>query len=299
MRYLINRCIAAAFLTAVAGCGTEDNTPDAYGNFEAIEILVSAEGSGKIKELSIQEGDILVKDSIVGLIDTINLHLQKMVMEQKIKAIYTRLPDISSQVDILNKRLDNAKYEKDRFKRLVNAEAATTKQYDDITAQIKVLESEIIATRSSLTTTQMGLLGEVAPIRAQIDLLDDLIGRSMIKSPLSGTVLTQFAYQGELISQGRPLFKIADISSLICRAYISETQLSMIKIGEIVTVTLDNQIDGTKEYKGKITWVSAKSEFTPKVIQTRDERVSLVYAIKVVVANDGYLKIGMPAEIKF
>ncbi len=299
MRSLKNKFIILAILPTLIGCGASETAPDAYGNFEAVEILVSAEASGKIIDLSIEEGDKLSQDSVVGLIDTINLNLQKQVLEQKIKALYTKLPDISSQIDILKQRLANAKYEQERFKRLVEADAATVKQYDDITAQIEVIESEIIATTSSLTTTQQGLLGEVAPIKAQIYLIDDLIARAVITSPLDGTVLTKFAYEGELTQQGKPIFKIADMSTLICRAYISEPQLSDIKLGQQVTITVDNLTDGAKEYTGEITWVSSKSEFTPKVIQTKDERVALVYAIKIAVVNDGYLKIGMPSDVKF
>lgn len=284
-------------LLTLVGCSAE-NTPDAYGNFEAVEIVVSAEGSGKIIDLSIEEGDNISKNSIIGLIDTINLHLQKQVLKQNIKSLYTKLPDIASQINILKQRLSNAEYEQKRFKRLVEAEAATVKQYDDITAQIKVIESEIVATKSSLTITKQGLLSEIAPIEAQINVIDDLISKAIIKSPLEGTVLTKFAYAGESIQQGRPIFKIADMSSLICRAYISEPQLSEVKIGEQVTVIVDNQTEGAKEYKGIISWISSKSEFTPKVIQTKEERVGLVYAIKVVVVNDGYLKLGMPAEVK-
>ena len=295
----LNKLAFGVLLFAVVGCDSNVVTPDAYGNFEAVEILVSSEANGKILRLEIEEGDILVKDQVVGFVDTAELYLTKLQTRESIRSIRAKLPNISVQINVLEEKLRNAEFEQQRFKKLVESEAATQKQYDDLAAKVELIQKEIIANKSTLTIQQKGLLSEIPIMLASIDIIDDKIENSLISSPINGTVLTKFAYEGELASLGKPMFKIADISYLICRAYISETQLSEIILGQQVILSVDNRSEKTKEYTGKITWVSSKAEFTPKVVQTKEERVNLVYAVKILVANDGYLKIGMPAEVKF
>ena len=286
-------------ITIAISCSNKTSVNDAYGNFEAVEILISSQGNGEIMQLSLNEGDKLTEGQQIGYIDTIQLYLQKQQLIESIEAIKAKLPNINTQVDVLKEKLSKIKFEKNRVKRLVESEAANTKQLDDINSEIAITKKQIIATTSSLTTQKEGILAEVAPVVARINIIDDLIKKSIINSAINGTILTKYANKGELTVQGRPLFKIANIDTLICRAYITQTQLSDIKLGQKVTVFVDSKNEGSKQYSGKISWIASKAEFTPKVIQTKDERANLVYAIKIRVANDGYLKIGMPAEVKF
>lgn len=295
----INKITVIALAATLLGCASDKNRCDAYGNFEAIEIFVSSQANGEILEFTIEEGDLLSANQQLGVIDTVQLHLQKAQLKNNIKALQATLPDIGSQINVLKQRLSKAEYEQRRVASLVKADAATTKQLDDIGAEVLLIEKEIIANKSSLTTQERGIIGSIPPIESHIDIIDDLIAKSIIASPINGTVLTKFAYSGELTAQGKPLFKIANIDELICRAYISEPQLSEIKLGQTVTVTIDSSTEGSKQYEGTITWVADKAEFTPKTIQTKEERINLVYAIKIKVKNDGFLKIGMPAEVKF
>ncbi len=295
----LNKVILGTLLFGVVGCGSNVVEPDAYGNFEAVEVLISSQANGEIISLEIEEGDILSANQVVGLVDTAQLYLNKLQIRELIRSVRAKLPNIAVQIDVLKEKLANAEFEQKRFKRLVASGAATQKQYDDLVATVDLIKKEIAANTSSLTIQQKGMLSEIPPMLANIEIIDDKIENSLVISPLNGTVLTKFAYRGELATHGRPMFKIADLEKLICRAYISETQLSEIKLGQSVDVFVDNQSEKTKQYKGEITWVSSKAEFTPKIVQTKEQRVNLVYAIKVMVPNDGYLKIGMPAEVKF
>ena len=290
--------LASTLLVAIS-CAEQVSTNDAYGNFEAVEILVSSQANGEIMQFIVQEGEKFKEGQQLGYIDTMQLHLQKQQLNESIKAIKAKLPNIDTQMGVLDEKLVKMEFEKKRIERLVKSQATNTKQLDDVNAEIAIIKKQIIASTASLKTQQKGLLAEVSPIIARIDILDDLISKSIIRQPVSGTVLTRYAHKGELTVQGKPLFKIADIDTLICRAYITQPQLSDIKIGQEVTVFVDSSKSGSKDYTGIITWVASKAEFTPKVIQTKDERANLVYAIKIKVANDGYLKIGMPAEVKF
>lgn len=296
---LLNSMIFVGCMLIAIGCTSDEIENDAFGNFEAIEVLVSAEGSGKIMDLIANEGARLEKGERVGLIDTIHLYLQKKQLLETIEAIKAKVPDIPTQIAVFNQKLIKLEYEKNRIERLVKSEVATTKQLDDIKSEIAITKKQLIATKTSLNTQQKGILAEISPIEASIAIIDEMIRRSIIVSPINGVVLTKFAHAGELTTQGKPLFKIADMDTLICRAYVSEPQLGEFKIGGKVTVLTDNPNGGLNEYFGIVTWVSNKAEFTPKVIQTKDIRVNLVYAIKIAVKNGGELKIGMPAEVKF
>ncbi|NJN24682.1 MAG: HlyD family efflux transporter periplasmic adaptor subunit [Cyclobacteriaceae bacterium] len=295
MKYL-NYLIA--LLPLIYGCTSDSELADAYGNFEAVEVIISSEANGKLISFALEEGDRLQAGQAVGLIDTTQLYLNKKQLEASIDALKTKTQNIPVQIKVLQKEKNNLLREKKRVENLLADHAATPRQYDDIAGQLDVVEQQIAATKSQLTTGNQGLLGEVGPLEVKIEQINDQLKKSVISNPLTGTVLSKFAYENEITSYGKPLYKIADLDNIIVRAYISGHQLSEVKIGQEVTIKIDLQ-DEIGQLRGKVTWISASAEFTPKVIQTREERVNLVYAIKVLVANDGSLKIGMPAEVYF
>lgn len=291
--------LAVTGLFVLASCGKGHQQADAYGNFEAVEVIVSSEGVGKVMWFDVEEGKILSACQPVGLIDTVQLYLKKQQLTATIGALYAKLPDIASQINVLKEQLNTAAYERDRAQRLVESRAATTKQLDDMNAQVELLQKQIKAMNSSLTIQTRGTLAEIGPLQAQIDQIEDQIAKSVITSPIEGTVLSKFAEPGELAVQGKPLYKIADVKNIILRAYISGDQIAQLKVGQQVRVAIDAPEGSYKEYPGVVTWIADKAEFTPKVIQTKDERVNLVYAFKVMVGNDGGIKIGMPGEVRW
>lgn len=282
-----------------AGCVGKESKGDAHGNFEGVEVIVSAEGNGKLWVLDVQEGNILEKGQVVGLIDTVQLHYKKELLKAQIDAVYAQLPNVSAQVNVLKERLKSAKVEQKRFEELLKLDATTTKQLDDVNTQVSVIERELIAINSRLNTQQKSLYAQAKALEVQVASTEDLLEKSTIKNPINGTVLTKFAEPSELVVQGKPLYKIADLSTLILRAYVDEEQLPLVAIGKEVTVYIDIADGGYETYSGIVSWVSDKAEFTPKVIQTKNQRTNLVYAVKIRVANNGKLKIGMPAEVKF
>lgn len=288
--------IISAFVLA---CSSGNNSFDAQGNFEAIEVIASAESNGKIVNLELCEGDIVSQGDYLGQIDTIQLDLKRVQLEATIKALEAKVPDAASQINVLKEQLQTAQHELNRTRRLVETQSATSKQLDDQTAQVGLLERQIIATTSQLSTQTRSILAEIEPLKAQIAQIDDLINRCKITAPISGTILSKFVEQGEMATTGKSLFKMADLDQIILKAYVSGMQLSELKLGQPVMVYTDRADGGYNEYRGKVTWISDKAEFTPKVIQTKDERTNLVYAFKVIVANDGSIKIGMPGEVKF
>jgi len=242
---------------------------------------------------------ILKQDQVVGLVDTIQLHLKKKQLESSIRSVLSKQPDIPKQLAAIQEQIATAEREKIRIENLVSSDAATTKQLDDINSQLDVLKKQYDATKSSLTITKQGMRSETLPLIAQVEQIQDQINKSIIRNPIDGTVLTRYAMQNEVTSNGKALYKIADLSEMILRAYINGDQLGQVKLDQKVKVFVDKGDGEQKELDGEIYWVSSKSEFTPKTIQTKDERANLVYAIKVKVKNDGYLKIGMYGEIKF
>jgi HlyD family secretion protein len=273
---------------------------------------VSSELPGKLLRFSIEEGQTIPKDSIIGLIDAENISLQKEQTEASISALSEKTADVSPQVKLLQgqlalqqTKLDNQLHERTRIENLLKQDAATGKQLDDINFQIEATRKEMAVTqqqvnvqRSNVSTQNRSILSEGKPLEKRVAQLEDQLQRANIVNPVAGTVITKYAEEGEITSSGKALYKIADLSSMILRAYITGTQLSQVKLGQPVKVLVD---DGPKKYKeltGTITWISDKAEFTPKTIQTKDERSSLVYAIKIKVKNDGYLKIGMYGEVK-
>ena len=284
----------AILLTAIIliSCNKNSEKADAYGNFEATEITVSSESNGKIEFLNVEEGAQLIKGSLVGLIDTLQLHYNREQLKASIETVQSKSTSVLSQINVLNEQLKTAKIEQTRIQNMYAENAATKRQIDEIDGKVKVIEKQI----SSVQTQNAPILNEIKSIKVQIEKLDDQIKKSKISNPVDGTVLTKYAEPSEITAFGKPLYKIANLNEMELRVYVTETQLAQIKIGQKVTVAIDADND-TKKYEGNITWISAQAEFTPKVIQTKEERANLVYAVKVAVKNDGSLKIGMPAEV--
>lgn len=291
--------IFLVLLITLAACGGSDNEFDATGNFEADEVIISSEASGKILKLEVEEGTELDANAVVGLVDTTQLYLRKKQLEYSIKAVIAKSPNASIQLAAIKEQMETAKREKVRVENLLKADAATQKQLDDLNSQLLLLERQYDATQSSLSITTQSIQSETLPLKAQLDQVQDQLSKSIIRNPFKGTVLTQYALKDEMTAQGKALYKVADLSSLILRAYISGSQLSEIKLGQKVQVLVDAPDGGYKNYEGDIMWVSDKAEFTPKTIQTKDERANLVYAIKIRVKNDGFLKLGMYGEVNF
>lgn len=286
-------------LILLTGCNGNSDQYDASGNFEADETIISAEATGKILQLKLEEGLSLKAGEVIGYIDTTQLFLKKKQLIYSIRALMAKQPDASSQLATIQKQIETAEYEKKRIENLLKDDAATKKQLDDLNAQIDLLRKQYNSLHTSLAITVRSLQSETLPLKAQIEQLEDLIKRSIITNPIEGTVLAKYAAQDEVIAAGKALYKIADLSTILLRAYVSGDQLSGVKLGQRVTVQVDDINGGSKMYEGTVEWVSDKAEFTPKTIQTKDERTNLVYAMKVKVKNDGVLKIGMYGEVKF
>lgn len=297
----------------VLACQKNGPKADAYGNFEADERIVSAEASGQILELRLEEGQTLQADQVAGRIDSTQLVLKKEQLQASIRAIVAKSPAIGAQLAVYEKQLDADRQqltalqrEKQRVETLLKSDAATPKQLDDLNDQIVLLQRkmEVVtqqrsASDATLSTQQGGLLAEILPIQKQIAQLDDQIARCRIVNPAPGTVLSLYAEAGEVANFGKPVYKIADLSKMILRAYVAGDQLGNIRLGQDLKVAIDAPDGAMREFPGKVLWVSSKAEFTPKIIQTKDERVNLVYAVKIAVENDGSLKIGMPGEVFF
>lgn len=296
MKTLFTLLISAV---VVSSCGENDQAFDASGTFEADEVLVSSEVSGTIEQLAIREGSAVEQGEMLGWIDSTQLHLRKKQMLAQIDAILSRRPHIATQLASYRVQLENAERELERVRNLHKAEAATQKQLDDAAAQVAFLRRQMEAHRSSLDISSQGLISETLPLSAQVEQIQEQIRSCRIVNPLKGVVLEQYAQPHELVTPGKPLYKVADLSELQLRGYVTGDQLSNIKLNQNVTVLADDGKAGYREYDGVITWIASKAEFTPKTIQTRDERANLVYAMKVRVKNDGLLKIGMYGEVKF
>lgn len=290
--------LIASFAILALSC-TEEKSFDASGSFEADETIISSEASGVIKEFNIEEGQELQAGEQIGYVDSVQLYLKKRQLEAQIVALTGRKPNISLQLAALEEQLKTAEREQTRVSNLVKADAATPKQLDDAVAQVDVIKAQIKAQKSTLDISNAGISNDATPLEIQIAQLNDQLEKSKIVNPINGTVLTKYAEQNEMTSQGKPLYKIADLSNIILRVYISGNQLSQVKLGQKVTVHTDNSEGGLDETAGTITWINDKAEFTPKTIQTKDERANLVYAIKVSVPNDGKFKLGMYGEINF
>lgn len=286
-------------IIGLASCGQNGNLYDASGNFEAEEIIISSESTGKILQLNIEEGLVLKTGQSVGYIDTTQLFLRKKQLYYSIRALLAKSPDAASQLSTIQKQIETTTYEKKRIENLLKDDAATKKQMDDLTAQGDLLQKQYNALQTSLVITTRSIQSETLPLKAQIEQLEDQIKKSIIINPMEGTVLTKYAERDEVVTTGKAIYKIADLSAMVMRAYISGDQLAEIKLGQNVNVLVDDVKAGSKKYAGVVAWVSDKAEFTPKTIQTKDERANLVYAIKINVKNDGFLKIGMYGDVMF
>jgi HlyD family secretion protein len=280
-------------------CSNGDNQFDASGTFEATEIIVSGEANGKIIKLDLEEGDVLVPGQRVGYIDSTQLYLSKIQLRENRKAVLAGRPDSRAQMEATQKEIESTLIDKKRTENLVKGEVATQKQLDDVNAKLAVLEAKLAAQRNSLSTSTETLNEQSNTINAQLAIVQDQLKKCVIVNQVNGTILMKYAQANEMTGVGKPLYKIADLTTVVLRAYISGTQLSQVKLGQTVNVLVDADKDTYKSYSGVVTWISNKAEFTPKTIQTKDERANLVYAIKINVKNDGYLKLGMYGEVKF
>ena len=282
-----------------ASCSGNDNDYDANGSFEATEIIVSSQGNGQILSLDVVEGQIVQAGEVVGQIDTTQLYLQKMSLISNAQGVRAQRPNIGTQTAAIEKQIQTLQRERTRTQNLVAANAANKKQLDDINAQIEVLQKQLSAQTSTLQKSSDNISAQSSALQIQVAQLEDLLEKCTIKSPISGVVLNKYAEQGELAGTGSPLFKVADIENMYLRAYVTNDQLSGIKLNNKVTVRVDAGDGEMRSYSGTVSWISDKSEFTPKTIQTKNERANLVYATKIAVKNDGFLKIGMYGEVKF
>ena len=279
-------------IIGLTSCNKNNEKADGYGNFEATEITVSSEANGKIEFLNLEEGAVLEPQTLVGLVDTIQLYLTKQQLIASKSTVSSKSATVLSQKNILIEQLKTAQLEKNRIHNMFAENAATKRQVDEIDGKAKVIEEQI----KSVGTQNAPIISDLKSIDLQIEKINDQIQKSKITNPIKGTVLTKYAEPGEITAFGKPLYKIANISEMTLRVFVSETQLTQLKIGQEVSVKIDG-LNEMKSYKGTISWIASQAEFTPKIIQTKEERVNLVYAVKVKVKNDGSLKIGMPAEM--
>ena len=283
--------VPISFIALLLSC-SNDQKADGYGNFEATEITISAEANGKLQFLNIEEGQLVEKGAVLGLVDTLQSYLNKQQLLATKATVASKSGGVWSQVEVLQEELKNVKIEQQRLQNMFADNAATQQELDRANSRVDVLKKQI----KNVESKNSPIINEGKTISAQVALVEEQITRSNITNPINGTVLAKYAEPGEIVSFGKPLYKVANLNQMELRVYLSQTQLSNIKIGQQVTVKVDSG-DTMKEYTGKISWISSSAEFTPKIIQTKEERVNLVYAVKIIVENDGSLKIGMPAEM--
>lgn len=279
-------------LINLVACNKNNDKADGYGNFEATEVTISAEASGKIEYLNLEEGAIVSPNTQVGLIDTTQLYLSKKQLIASKNTIASKSGNVLSQTAVLNEQLKTTLIEQKRIQNMFAENAATKRQVDEINGKVNVLNEQI----KSIKTQEAPISNEQKSIDVQIEKINDQIQKCKITSPFQGTVLAKYSEENEITNFGKPIYKLADLTTMTLRVYISEKQLNQIKVGQKITVKIDTQED-MKSYPGTISWIASSAEFTPKIIQTKEERANLVYAVKVNVKNDGSLKIGMPAEM--
>jgi HlyD family secretion protein len=297
--YRMNRLIITALaIILLTSCKRNSADYDASGVFETTEVIVSAKGTGEILRFEVEEGQAVEAGATLGVIDTTQLHLRKQQLQAAIRAANSRKVTVSRQIAALKEQIATQRREQQRFATLVSQNAANQKQLDDITASITTLEKQLAAQTETLTNANLSLADEQESLTLQIAQIDDQIRNSLIQSPISGIVLCKYAEQGELAATGKALFKVANVEKMFLRAYITASQLTELKASQQVTVYSDLGESDRREYQGVVSWISDKAEFTPKTIQTRDERANLVYAVKIAVTNDGYIKQGMYGELR-
>ena len=292
----MKRIVYIAAVVLAASCGTEAEF-DAQGTFEATEVVVSSEATGRILNFEVEEGMAIEANQMVGAIDSVQLHLQRKQLVAQQSALLGSRPDVKKQVAALREQIAKQNEELRRVENMLKDGAATKKQKDDIEAQIKILESQLEATLSTLDKNTSTINNNSAALEAQIAALDDRISKCRVISPVGGTVLVKYAEAGELASVGKPLMKIADLDNIYLRAYFTSDQLAKVNLGDEVKVIADFGGEERYDYTGRVAWISSESEFTPKTIQTKDSRANLVYAVKIAVENDGRLKIGLAGEV--
>ena len=295
---ILDKWTILALCTVLVACTDKEKEYDATGTFEATEVTVSAEQSGRLLAFDINEGDCVTAGTQVALIDTTQLYLKARQIGATKLVYASQRPDQTKQVAAVQQQLAKARQEQQRFTGLVKDGAANRKMLEDAESQVKVLERQLAALQSSLSTSTNSLNAQMGTTDVQRLQVADELRKCHVTVPITGTVLDKYMERGEFAAVGKPLFKLADIDHMYLRAYVTTAQLKQVKIGQTVKVQADYGDDQRKEYTGKVTWISAKSEFTPKTILTDDERADLVYAVKIAVKNDGYIKIGMYGEVK-
>lgn len=295
MKTKFNVGLAFVMLIFLASCADDKNTADAYGNFEVKKTVISAEGNGKLLVFNLEDGQLVQKGEALGQIDTLALHLQKMQLFAQKRATLSGLQDIDAQLAVLNQQKVNLQINKDRIDRLFAAKAATQKQVDDLQAQADLL----VVQQKAIKTQKIRLYDQVKVFDRQVDLLNLSIQKCAVLSPIEGRVLNTLSREGEMVAIGKPLYTIAKLSLLDLKVYVSGAQLSLVNIGDEVEVYIDKNQEENQKLVGLVSWIAESAEFTPKTIQTKEERVNLVYAVKIQVKNDGRLKVGMPGEVVF
>lgn len=283
------------FPILLAACNGNENSSDAYGNFEAKEVIVSAEVQGKIIEFTAEEGQSLSKGQNLGFIDTIQKSIQREQLWAQKQAIASKKLNVSAQINVQEQQKSLLETEKNRLDQLYKDNAATKQQFDDISGKYNILEKQIIATKTQISS----IAREMEVVDKQVKLVSEQISRAKIINPINGTVLEKYLEENEIAIPGKALYKIARLDVIELRVYVSGAQLPEVKIGQKVKVYIDKDQESNQEYEGKVFWISDQAEFTPKIIQTKEERVNMVYAVKIRVKNDGKIKIGMPGEVIF
>ncbi len=291
--------VTTIVLAALTGCGNGAKGIDASGTFESDETIVSTEASGTIRRFDLLEGQVLTSGQIVGYVDSTQLFLRKRQLEAQVRSVLSQRPDVATQIAALEEQLATATRERDRVAGLRSSGSATQKQLDDANSALEVVQKQLRAQRSTLDIATRSLDRQTDPLTVQIAQVEDQLAKCRIVNPVAGTVLTKYVQANEMAAPGKALYKIADLTSLNLRAYVTGDQFSGVKIGQSVTVVTDAPGGAAKEHAGTIIWISDKAEFTPKTIQTKEERANLVYAIKIRVTNDGSLKIGMYGDVRF
>ena len=289
------RSLIIIAIALFSSCKSKTELADAFGNFEATEVIVSAETNGRILRFTPVEGTLVDKDSSIALIDTTLFHLQKSEINAGTNSIRTRISSINAQNAILTQQIENLNVNIDRVEKMLKDDAATQKQLDDLTGQTAVLQKQIAANN----TQKASVAAELSVNETKKATVNEQIRRSIVKSPIKGTIIEKYSEAGEITSVGKPLVKIADLSVMKLKVYVSGAQLGSVKTGQQCSIRIDKGEKGFSSFTGTISYISGKAEFTPKIIQTKEERVTLVYAVNIDVINDGSLKAGMPGEAIF
>lgn len=282
-------------LLVLVSCNSEHKTSDAYGNFEATEITISAQATGEMMEFDLEEGDLLKTGQIIGWIDTTDLSLKKLQLLSQKEAIVSKVAGLEAQIAVYEQQKANIFRDRQRIQKMFEDGAATQKQVDDIAGQVDVIDKQIMLVKAQQTS----VYSEASTVQKQILQVGESIRKSIVINPLEGVVLTKYVNVHEMVAPGKPLYKLADLREMKLKVYVSGSQIPNIRIGQEMEVLVDLDKESNRKMKGVVSWVSESAEFTPKIIQTKEERVNMVYAVKVLVINDGTLKIGMPGEINF